>query len=130
MVGAKSDASLAETIALLWSDHGRPVGRTGRSISDFVAAATELAQASGLEALSMRAIAEKLGVRTMATYNFAPGKAALLALMVDHAYRDVYAGAVPAAEAWRARLTRVAKANRSLFLANPWLHAARPARCR
>ena len=128
MAGGTSDASLAETIALLWSDHSRPVGRTGRSINDFVAAATELAQASGLDALSMRAIAERLGVRTMATYNFAPGKAALLALMVDHAYRDVYAGAEPASKNWRPRLTRVAKTNRELFLAKPWLHAARPAR--
>lgn len=129
MAGGTPDASLAETIALLWTDHSRPVGRTGRSINDFVAAATELARASGLEALSMRAIAERLGVRTMATYNFAPGKAALLALMVDHAYRDLYpTGAIPAADAWRARLKRVAKANRELFLANSWLHAACRAR--
>lgn len=129
MAGPISDASLAETIALLWSDHSRPVGRTGRSVSDFVAAATELARASGIDALSMRAIAEKLGVRTMATYNFAPGKAALLALMVDHAYRDLYpADALPAGDGWRKRLTRVAQTNRALFLANPWLHAARPAR--
>lgn len=128
MAGGTPDASLAETIALLWTDHSRPVGRTGRSINDFVAAATELARASGLEALSMRAIAERLGVRTMATYNFAPGKAALLALMVDHAYRDLYPGALPAGDGWRTRLTHVARANRALFLANPWLHAARPAR--
>lgn len=129
LAGDDTENSLAETIALLWSDHGRPVGRSGLTISDFVAAATELVRAEGLEALSMRAIASRLGVRTMATYSFAPGKAALLALMVDQAYRGLYPdGALPRGADWRVGLTRVAEANRELFLGNAWLQAARPAR--
>ena len=129
MAGDDTDSSLADTIALLWSDHRRPVGRSGLTINDFVAAATELAQAEGLAALSMRAIAARLGVRTMATYSFAPGKAALLALMVDQAYRGLYQdAALPHGRDWRHGLTRVAEANHRLWLANAWLQAARPAR--
>lgn len=129
MPGNDIDGSVAETIALLWSDHDRPVGRSGRTIGDFVDAATALVRADGLEALSMRAIATRLGVRTMATYSFAPGKAALLALMVDRAYRGLYAATTVAGGAqWRTGLTQVAEANRALLLADPWLDAARPAR--
>ncbi len=129
MAGNDTDSSLADTIALLWSDHTRPVGRSGLTINDFALAATELVRAEGLEALSMRAIAARLGVRTMATYSFAPSKAALLALMVDRAYRDLYpADALPHGGDWRRGLTLVAEANRGLFLANAWLAAARPAR--
>lgn len=129
LAGNDTDSSLADTIALLWSDHGRPVGRSGLAINDFVAAAIELARTEGLEALSMRAIAGRLGVRTMATYSFAPSKAALLALMVDHAYRGLYPdGPLPRDIGWRDGLTRVAEVNRDLVLAHPWLQAARPAR--
>jgi len=128
LAGDDIDSSLAETIALLWSDHARPVGRSGLTVNDFVAAATKLARAEGLEALSMRAIATQLGVRTMATYSFAPGKAALLALMVDQAYRDLYPDALPHGRDWRRGLTEVAETNHRLFLANSWLLAARPAR--
>jgi len=128
LAGNDTDGTLADTIALLWSDHARSVGRSGRTISDFVAAATELARTEGLEALSMRTIAARLGVRTMAAYSFAPGKAALLALMVDRAYRDLYPAPLPHGRDWRRGLTQVAEANHRLFLANRWLLAARPAR--
>lgn len=129
LAGHDTDSSLADTIALLWSDHSRPVGRSGLAINDFVAAATELVQAEGLEALSMRAVATRLGVRTMATYSFASGKAALLALMVDQAYRSLYPDtALPRGGDWRRGLTQVAEVNHRLFLANRWLQAARPAR--
>lgn len=129
MTGNDTDSSLADTIALLWSDHGRPVGRSGLTIGDFVAAATDLVRSEGMEALSMRAIAARLGVRTMAAYSFAPGKAALLALMVDRAYRGLYPDiALPAGGNWRLGLTQVAEANHRLFLSDRWLHAARPAR--
>lgn len=129
LAGNDIDSSLADTIALLWSDHARPVGRSGLTVNDFVAAATELARTEGLEALSMRTIAGRLGVRTMATYSFAPGKAALLALMVDHAYRTLYPdGPMSSSVGWRNGLTRVAEVNRELFLSHPWLQSARPAR--
>ncbi|HEV2515004.1 MAG TPA: TetR/AcrR family transcriptional regulator C-terminal domain-containing protein [Devosia sp.] len=129
LAGNDTESSLVDTIALLWSDHSRQVGRSGHTIGDFVAAATELVQAEGLAALSMRAVATRLGVRTMATYSFAPGKAALLALMVDRAYRNLYAvDAQPRGQSWQQKLTQIAEANYRLLLANPWLHAARPAR--
>lgn len=48
-----------------------------------LAAALELVDAEGLEALSMRRLAARLGVEPMAIYRYAPGKQALVAGVVD-----------------------------------------------
>lgn len=126
---AGRDASrLGQTMALLWSSHSRTVGRTGLTVNDFVAAAIDLAAKDGVEALSMRAIAARLGVRSMATYSFAPSKADLTALMVDHTYRDLYSAAPPRVDDWRSGLRQVAETNRALHLAHPWLQQLQAAR--
>ena len=51
-------------------------------------AAIELADADGLDGLSMRRVAERLGVGTMSLYTYVPSKAELLDLMLDHVYGD------------------------------------------
>lgn len=124
----RDTSGLGQTMALLWSSHSRTVGRTGLTINDFVAAAIDLAAKEGANALSMRAIAARLGVRAMATYSFAPSKADLTALMVDHAYRDLYAAAPPSVGDWRNGLRHVAETNRALHLAHPWLQQLQAAR--
>ena len=48
-----------------------------------VEAAIALADANGLEAVTMRAVAERLGVSPMTLYTYVPGKAELLDLMLD-----------------------------------------------
>jgi AcrR family transcriptional regulator len=109
-----------QTLALLWSDDSTRVGRSGLTIADFIAAATALLDETGVGGLSMRAVAERLDVRTMAAYSFGK-KEDLLALVIDRVYRETYAsGAVVAAD-WRTGLTEVAHANRRLVLAHPWL---------
>ncbi|WP_280512455.1 TetR/AcrR family transcriptional regulator [Nocardia farcinica] len=110
------------TLALLWGEDATRVGRSGATIADFVAAATAILDEQGAEGLSMRAVANRLGVRTMATYTFG-NKDDLVALVVDRAYRDMYpSDKRPGRLAWRPGLTEVAHANRALGLAHPWLH--------
>lgn len=109
------------TLALLWGDDAKPVGRSGLTITDFVAAATAILDESGTDGLSMRAVASRLGVRTMAAYTFGH-KDDVIALVVDRAYRDMYpADGRPREFDWRLGLTDVAQANRALGLAHPWL---------
>ena len=89
-----------------------------------VAAAISLADAAGLEAVTMRRLARVLGVAPMTLYTYVPGKAEVLDLMLDQVYRQMPPGE-PAADAaggapWRARLEAVASANRALFAAHPW----------
>ena len=120
----------ARTLALLWrADEraARPGPRPRLSIDDVVDAATAAADEDGLEALTMRALAERLGVSPMTLYTYVPGKAELLDLMLDALYLAMPRPALDAG--WRERLRAVAHANRELFAAHPWaarVSTARP----
>jgi len=113
----------SRTLALLWGEAG-PRRRKGpaRSVSveQVVDAALDLADESGLTAVTMRAVAERVGVSAMSVYTYVPGKPELLDLMVDARYARMER--VPwTREPWRERLAAVAEANRALLTRHPWL---------
>jgi AcrR family transcriptional regulator len=85
-----------------------------------VEAALLLADERGLSAVTMRAVAESLGVSAMSVYTYVPGKPELLDLMVDACYAGMDRRPW-ADEAWRQRLTTVALENRELLATHPWL---------
>ena len=68
---------------------------------------------SGLDALTMRAVAERLGVSAMTNYTYVPGKAELLDLMLDALWLAMPREAGPTVRS-------VADANRALYEAHPW----------
>ncbi|MFJ8580147.1 TetR/AcrR family transcriptional regulator [Micromonospora sp. NPDC093277] len=112
----------ARTLRLLWrqpDESPRRGPRPGRSLDDIVTAAIELADADGLDALTMRAVAQAVGVAPMSLYTYVPGKAELLDLMLDAGYtrmpRPDRSG-----EPWRARVAALAGDNRELYTAHPW----------
>jgi AcrR family transcriptional regulator len=111
----------ARTLALLWRVDERP--RRGRErgldLDTIVGTATALADRQGLEAVTMRRLAQDLGVSTMSLYTYIPGKDELIDLMVDAAYQRM-PRADTAGQPWRQRLTEIADANRALYLAHPW----------
>ena len=115
----------ARTLALLWRDPAAVPRRGPRRTVDLdavVAAATALADADGLAALTMRRVAERLGLAPMSLYTYVPGKAELLDLMLDAAY-----AAMPRRDTsglgWRERVGAVAEENRRLHLEHPWTAA-------
>src|SRR5689334_6366911 len=108
------------SIQLLWRNHGssskRPKPRL--DLDQIVRAAMDVADAEGLEPLSMRRVAEKLAVGTMSLYTYVPGKAELLDLMFDQAV----AGANELGEGtWRERAERIAHENWWRCHQHPWL---------
>ncbi|WP_324192710.1 TetR/AcrR family transcriptional regulator [Nocardia transvalensis] len=113
----------ARTIALLWGLHPKP-GRKGLTVAAIVAAGIELADAEGLDAVTMRRVAERLGVGAMSLYTHVPGKTDLIDLMQDAVlsglYRDIDEPAT-AAGGWRAAMTLIATRNWELYRAHPWL---------
>jgi AcrR family transcriptional regulator len=117
----------ARTLELLWRDGSAaaPAGRRGRrpglTVDAVVDAALALADDGGLDALTMRAVAQHLGVTPMTLYTYVPGKAELLDLMVDAVFLRMDRPPFHPGEPWRARLTAVADANRALHLRHPWL---------
>ena len=114
----------ARTLALLWNTDPTPRPGPARrlQVGAVVEAATALADREGLDSISMRRLAEQLGVSAMTLYTYVPGKAELLDLMLDAAYQRVER-ADTAGRPWRERLTAVADADRALHLAHPWLGA-------
>lgn len=112
----------ARTLALLWRDPA-PAPRRGPArrldLDAVVVAATALADELGIEAVTMRSVAQAAGVAPMTLYTYVPGKAELLDLMLDAAY-----AAMPRTDTsglpWRQRATAVAADNLNLHLSHPW----------
>ncbi|WP_436524691.1 TetR/AcrR family transcriptional regulator [Actinoplanes sp. HUAS TT8] len=124
-------AEARRTIDLLWFPEAveRKRGRRpGLSVARVVETGIAVADAEGLDAVSMRRVATELSVVPMTLYTYVPDKATLLELMLDRVYL-----AMPRAELpdrpWRERLTAVAAENRKLVEDHPWvagLPASRP----
>ncbi len=108
--------------------------RTGRgprpahSRDSIAAAAIVIADAEGLEAVSMRRVAAALGAGTMSLYNYVPKKEHLLDLMLDAACAEYRLAPGPSGDV-RADLTRLGHEQLTIFRRHPWLPAlvvARP----
>jgi AcrR family transcriptional regulator len=120
------------SIELLWgvADAAQP-GRRGPkprlSVPSITRAAVEVADAEGMGALSMRRVAEHLGVSVMSLYTYVPGKAELVDLMLDLVCGEAVqpADSTDATDdgpgGWRARLDGVARRNWALLRRHPWL---------
>lgn len=119
------DRDLGRSLKLLWGDRARPPrGRPpGLSLDRIVAAAVEvadeLAVAEGLDALSMRVIATRLGVGTMSLYRYVPGKSELLDLMLDHVIGPAEPGR-DEGKSWREILMAEARGHWRLCMDHPW----------
>jgi AcrR family transcriptional regulator len=112
----------ARTLNLLWRSSAAVSRRgphRGLDVDAVVAAATDLADREGLEAVTMRRVAQALGVGAMTLYTYIPSKAELLDLMLDSAYARMSRENI-AGQPWRQRLIAIAEENRVLFDAHPW----------
>ncbi|MDP4504622.1 TetR/AcrR family transcriptional regulator [Nonomuraea turcica] len=112
----------ARSLALLWrtSERTSRKGRPELSVERIVRAAIDVADAEGLQALSMRRVAERLGVGTMSLYTYVPGKPELFDVMLDTVYGET-ARPEDAPGGWRGRLEQIARENWALYLRHPWL---------
>lgn len=112
------------TLALLWRHQlGDPKPSRGRkpraSVDQVVGVAIEIAGDEGLDALSIRAVAERLGLGTMSVYTYVESKNQLVELMLDEVI-----GQLPTHDTsgtWRERLTRSAHDELEGYLRHPWM---------
>ncbi|MET9495988.1 TetR/AcrR family transcriptional regulator [Streptomyces sp. NPDC006552] len=93
--------------------------RPAHSRADIAAAAVRVADAEGIDAVSMRKIAAELDMGTMSLYNYVPRKEDLYELMVD-AVSGEYAYPEPTGD-WRADVLALARQTRALMHRHPWL---------
>jgi len=116
---------MAAGIDTVWArDEEESSGPEPLSREAIVAAAIEIADADGLEAVSIRRLATKLDARPMSLYSHIGRKGDLIDLMVD----EVMAGAVipggPPTGDWRDALRQIAQRTRETTRAHPWMIAA------
>jgi AcrR family transcriptional regulator len=137
------------SMQLLWGTREPPTRgpKRGLDLARIVAAAIEVADGQDLSALSMRKVAEQLGVGTMSLYRYVPGKAELLDLMLDTVYGEMLRldaeahpepprpgghpdragsaadGSPSAADGspWRPALERVARRYLAMYLRHRWI---------
>jgi AcrR family transcriptional regulator len=97
------------------------------SRAKIAATAIQLADAHGLDGLSVRKIAKELGVGPMRLYDYVTNRSELLDLMVDAVYARI-AEAGQHSE-WRVTVLAIAHATRAAALDHEWfsdLHGGRP----
>ncbi|MET9650339.1 MULTISPECIES: TetR/AcrR family transcriptional regulator [unclassified Streptomyces] len=94
--------------------------RPAYSRADIVAAAVRIADADGIDAVSMRRIAAEVGCGTMSLYNYVPRKEDLYELMVD-AVSAEYDLPDPPSGDWRADMLAVGRQARAILRRHPWV---------
>lgn len=111
---------LIRSVELLWGVERVKRGpRPQLTVDQIAREAIALADEEGFEGLSMRRMAERLGVGAMSLYRYVPSKAELLDLMVDRVNCET--DRAPSRRGWRARLEHIAWENRRLYERHPWL---------
>ncbi|MBE1486351.1 TetR/AcrR family transcriptional regulator C-terminal domain-containing protein [Plantactinospora soyae] len=83
--------------------------------------AIEVADAEGFAALSMRQVAIRLGVGTMALYRHVPSRDDLVALMVEEVLDKMQLPETPP-PGWRAQLELITRLRWAVFRQHPWMH--------
>ena len=122
MSDADERMPLPPGLDLLWGrrEQGKRGPRAGLSPDAIVAAAIEVADNEGLEAVSMARVAHKLGFTTMSLYRHVASKEELLQLMWDAstfgAEKLVLEG-----DGWRPRLRMWAVIQREVLDRHPWI---------
>ncbi len=104
----------------LWSERqpARRGPKPGLDVDAIARAAVEIADAEGFEAVSMQRVASELGYTAMALYRHVPGKAALVARMLEAVLESP--PEYDPARGWRAGLELWARALWAVFQRHPW----------
>lgn len=112
---------LDRSVELLWGVRPRPrKGPKPRlSVEQIVRSAIEVADAEGVDALTMSRIAKHLGSPLMSLYRYVPSKAELISIMLDTVIGPAPdLSGIPGG--WRAKLETWARRSQRTFAAHPW----------
>ena len=114
--------ALPPGLDVLWGRRGSGSRgpRRGLSIDAVVAAAIRLADADGLESVSMARVAEELGFTTMSLYRYVTSKDELLQLMWNASAHGTETLELEGND-WRSRLRHWAIVQREMIDRHPWI---------
>jgi AcrR family transcriptional regulator len=113
---------LPPALEILWGRRtpGSRGPRAGLDVDRIVSAAVDIANADGLEAVSMARVARELGFTTMSLYRHVTNKDELLALMWNASARDLREVRLEG-DTWRERLMSWALVQRRVIEENIWI---------
>ena len=97
----------------------RPGPKQRLTVDAVADAAIEIADRDGLAALSMRGLAQALGLGAMTVYTYVPSRDDLVVLMVDQVLGRIELPELP--DDLRDRLATVARNQYAAYRAHPWL---------
>ncbi|WP_310720040.1 TetR/AcrR family transcriptional regulator [Streptomyces lydicus] len=122
---AKETRDAGASIALLWGEQDQPTRGPKPSLTParIAQAAVALADAEGLDAVSMNKVAATFDVSAMALYRYVPGKGELVDLMIESILAERPDLSV-AGEDWRAQVTEWARQCLRVYQGHTWLLAA------
>lgn len=106
--------------ASVWTRPRRPQ-REQLTREQIVAAAIELLDAEGIEALSMRKLGTRLDAGATSLYRHVANKDELIELVVDDILGEVDVPAAADRQQWRSAVTRTATGLRATALRHPWI---------
>ncbi len=114
--------TLPPGLDLLWGrrEPGRRGPKPGLTLDGIVAAAVRLADAEGLDAVSMARVAKDLGFTTMSLYRYVSSKEELLQLMWNASAQGAEDLELAGAN-WRERLQQWAMVQREMLDRHPWI---------
>lgn len=117
-----AEPELPRGIALAWGVAANPQRGPKRemSVERIVEAAVDIADAEGLGAVSMAAVAARLGFTPMSLYRYVTAKDDLILLMQEEA-TGVPSEEVLATGDWRARLTALYREQVGKYMEHPWV---------
>ncbi|HEX3238502.1 MAG TPA: TetR/AcrR family transcriptional regulator [Solirubrobacterales bacterium] len=115
-----SDATAELDSTLIWLREEPCPRKPGNSRAGIAAAAIEIADTEGLEAVSMRRVAQQLGAGTMTLYHYVANKDELLTLMMDAVMGEVLVPADQLPREWRPAMARIALSTLASLRKHRW----------
>ena len=105
---------------LVWDEPPASAGASRLTRGQIVQAALDVADAEGLEAVSIRRVALDIAVRPMSLYTHIASKDDLVALMLNEVSGRLLAPE-PLPSDWRAALTSIARRAFDAYVKHPWM---------
>jgi AcrR family transcriptional regulator len=121
MAGKRPDPRVSAQVPI-WElqERGERGPKPKRSRAAIAAAAVRLADAEGIDAVTMRRMAAELGMGTMSLYNYVPTKEHLVQLMIDEVAREyAYPHSPPRDK--RSAIADLARQGRDITQRHSWL---------
>jgi AcrR family transcriptional regulator len=108
--------------ASIWDfpEHGSRGPKPRHNRAAIAALAVRIADAEGLEAVTMRRLAAELGIAVMSLYNYVPARDHLAQLMTDNLAAEYAYPGTPATDP-RAAIAALARQTRDIARRHPWL---------